>query len=273
MTHIFKTALAVLAVTAIVSPAAASNGDEQSVSVSAQTEDFSQGLGTLRSVKLEYKHASEDTTVTFTPLIGERKAGSTQETSAGAGLAVYHSWSDIVSTRSALFVSENEPVFARYDLAQDVTAQIGKHTTATVEGRWARYFGDQDVYFASAGIRRYFKRGSVAYRLSRVDPDGRDAFLAHLVNLTVKDGTGNGQTQLWLSAGESSYSRPVLGDQFSGNDLGAVVQRVQPVGGKLAVTLMGGVKSYGRPGKDVTSATFGIGFTSNFGGSDREPVL
>lgn len=271
MNKMLKPALAVLAGTAAVSPLAAADAAKQSVTASAETEDFSQDLGSLRSVRFEYKLEAEDTTVTVTPVIGERKRGAASETSLGAGLAVYQTWSPTFSTRTAVLVSENDPVFARYDLAQDFTAKVARNTAVTVGGRWARFFGDQDVYFASAGVRQYFKRGSVSYRLSLVDTQGRGPFAAHLANLSIKDRKGAGQTRFWLSAGEASFSRPQIGDQFDGSDLGAVAQRVQPVGGKLAVTLTAGVNRYGRPGKDVTSTTFGLGLTTSFGGGEREP--
>lgn len=272
MTKMFKTALVVLASTAAYSPLAASGTQNQSISASVETEDFSQDLGSLRSVKIEYKLEAEDTTVTFTPLVGERKGPAASETSVGAGLGVYQDWSADFSTRTAVFISEEDPVFAQYDVAQDFTLKVAKETVVKVGGRWARFFGDQDVYFASAGARHYFKRGSIAYRLSLIDPEGRQPFLAHLVNLSLKDSKGKGQTRFWLSAGEASFSRPQLGDQFDGSDIGGVVQRVQPISNSLALTVTTGLNRYGRPGKDVTSTTFGLGLTTSFGGGEREPA-
>lgn len=272
MTKIFKSAIVLMASAAAVAPLSAADKADQSITASAETEDFSQDLGSLRSIKFEYKYQSDDTTVTVTPVLGERASPAASQTSIGAGLALYQDWSPTFSTRTAAFVSENDPVFARYDLAQDFSTKVAKDTSLTIGGRWARFFGEQDVYFATAGARQYFKRGSVAYRLSIVDPEGRGAFLAHLVNLSLKDRKGAGQTRFWVSAGEASFSRPQLGDQFDGSDVGGTVQRVQPIGGKIALMLTAGVNSYARPGKDVTSTTFGLGLTTNFGGGEREPA-
>lgn len=272
MTMMFKIAFAVLASTVAVSPLAAGSTQKQSVSASAETEDFSQDLGSLRSVKIEYKLEAEDTTVTFTPVIGERQSQTASETSIGVGVAVYQDWSTDLSTRTAVFISEEDPVFAQYDVAQDFSAKVAKETVVTIGGRWARFFGEQDVYFASAGARQYFKRGSIAYRLSLIDPEGRRPFLAHLVNLSLKDSKGEGQTRLWLSAGEASFARPQLGDQFDGSDIGGVIQRLQPFSDNLALTLTAGINRYGRPGKDVTSTTFGLGLTTSFGGGQRDPA-
>ncbi len=272
MTKKFKTTLLVLASTVALSPAATAGTPKQSVSAAAETEDFSQDLGSLRSVKLEYKLEAEDTAVTFTPVLGERRSPAASETSIGAGLAVYQNWSANLSTRTAVFISEEDPVFAQYDVAHDVSAKVARDTIVTIGGRWARFFGEQDVYFASTGARHYFKRGSVAYRLSVIDPEGRQPFLAHLVNFSLKDNKGQGQTRIWLSAGEASFSRPQLGDQFDGSDIGGVIQRIQPISEKLALALTTGFNRYGRPGKDVTSTTFGLGLTTSFGGRDREPA-
>ncbi len=272
MTTIFKAALLVVAGAGIFSPLSAADAPKQSVSASAETEDFSQDLGSLRSVKIEYKLEAEDTTVTFTPVLGERQSPAASETSIGAGLAVYQDWSADFSTRTAIFASEEDPVFAQYDVAQDFTLKVTNETLVTLGGRWARFFGDQDVYFASAGARQYFKRGSIAYRLSLVDTEGRRPFLAHLVNLSLNDSKGRGQTRFWLSAGEASFSRPQLGDQFDGSDIGGVIQRFQPIGDKLALTITTGLNRYGRPGQDVTSTTFGVGLTTSFGGGEREPT-
>lgn len=269
MLRMFKTALAALVTTAATSTPAAADTQKQSVSASAETEDFSQDLGSLRSVKIEYKLDAEDTTVTFTPVVGERKSPAFSETSIGAGVAIYQTWSPALSTRTAVFISENDPVFAQYDVAHDFSAKVANNTVLTAGGRWARFFGKTDVYFASTGARQYFKRGSVAYRLSLIDPEGRQPFLAHLVNLSLKDLRGAGQTRIWLSAGEASFSRPQLGDQFGGSDIGGTIQRVQPVTEKLALTLTAGLNRYGRPGEDVTSTTLGLGLTTTFGEQDR----
>lgn len=267
-----KLGLAQFASTAALAPlaAAAADAPKQSVTASAETEDFSQDLGSLRSVKIEYKLETEDTAATFTPVIGDRKSPAASETSIGAGFAVYQDWSPTLSTRTAVFVSEKDPVFAQYDVAQDISARLTKNTVLTVGGRWARFFGEQDVYFASTGARHYFKRGSIAYRVSMIDPEGRRPFLAHLLNLAVKDRKGQGQTRFWLSAGEASFSRPQLGDEFDGSDVGGVIQRVQPISDKWALTLTTGANKYGRPGKDITSTTFGLGLTTSFGGGERE---
>jgi len=231
----------------------------QTVTATAESDEYSDGYGSLRSIKLEYKRVDEGTTVVFTPAVGERRAAGLSETAVGGGAAIYHDWSPVISTRVSAFFAEDAPVFAQRDLALDLTAKVGGNTTLTVGGRYARYFGGKDVTFVSAGVRQYFRFGSVAYRLTRVDAEGRDAYLAHLFNISVKDARGEGRTQLWLSAGEASLSRVQMPVDFSGKDYAATLQRVQPVGGKLNIIPTLGYSSYARPGDRVEAVNLGLG--------------
>ena len=253
----FALCTAALAGVLQASPALAQSA--QTLTATAESDEYSDGLGSVRSIKLEYKRVDEGTTVVFTPAVGERRAAGFSATAVGGGAAIYHDWSPTVSTRMSAFFAENEPVFANEDLALDVTAKVAQNTTATVGGRYARYFGGVDVVFASAGIRQYFRFGSVAYRLTRVDPEGRRAYFAHLFNLSVKDGKGDGRTQLWLSAGDASYSSVHMPAGFSGKDYGVNVQRVQPIGGKVNLVPSLGYTSYARPGDRVSAVNLGLG--------------
>ena len=58
-------------------------GTKQSVELSAETQDFSKGYGSLRSVKLEYRVDFADTTVTFSPTVGERRVSGSGVTAVG----------------------------------------------------------------------------------------------------------------------------------------------------------------------------------------------
>jgi YaiO family outer membrane protein len=250
-------ASAALACQGLAAPAAAETS--QTVTVTGETQEFSDDGGSLRTVQLEYKFENDDTTVVFTPAIGERRAAGAGETAVGGGIQFYHDWSDTVSTRTGAFVAENAPVFAQYDLAQDVTVEVAERTALTVGGRYARYFGGQDVTFLSAGVRQYFGFGSVAYRASWVNPEGRNGYLAHLVNVTVNDASGGGKTRLWLSAGEASLSSAQLPANFSGQDYAAALQRVQPISRELALVPLLGYSSYDRPGGRIDALNLGLG--------------
>jgi YaiO family outer membrane protein len=230
----------------------------QSVEVSAESQDYTKGFGSLRSVKIEYRVDFADTTVTFSPTIGERRVSGSSVTALGVGGTIYHDWSDTISTRTHAFVAEDQPVFANLDFAQDVSVKLADKTVATLGARWARYFGNQEVWFVSGGLRQYFKGGSVAYRLTWVKPEGRDAFLAQLASLTVNDGRGRGKTQLWVNYGGASFDR-TLDSSFSGKGYGGLVQRVQPIDKAVSLSLSAGLESYARPAGRVEGTKLGLG--------------
>ena len=233
----------------------------QSVLASVETQDFSDDAGSLRTAMLEYKLDLGDTTVVVSPTIGQRRVAGDAQTAIGGGGAIYHDWSDRVSTRTQAFVAEEAPVFAHLDFAQDVTFKVADSTALTAGVRWAEFFGDREVTFLSLGARRYFKGGSIAYQLTRVNPDNRAGFFGHMVNLTVNDGRGKGKTRLWASTGNSSLVRSQLEDNFTGKDRALLVQRTQPLTEKLALVASAGVSSYARPGNRIGSTTFGIGLS------------
>jgi hypothetical protein len=95
-------------------------------------------------------------------------------------------------------------------------------------------------------IRYYFKGGFISYRLTYTKPDGRQGYLAHLANLTINDQNGRGKTQFWASYGSTMLERSRLDGNFNGHDFGALLRRVQPIGG-VDLILAGGVASYANP--------------------------
>jgi YaiO family outer membrane protein len=254
-----------LAVAAIPVQTLAADQPSNSIEVEAQTQDFNKGFGSVNTLRLDYKFEDDNTTVTVSPEAGERRAAGQSRSALGIGATFYLDVTQTLTTQTSVAIAEDEPVFAQYDLAQDVTFKLVPQTTGTVGVRWARYFGNRDVYFANAGFRYYFSGGSVAYRLSYVDPDNRGDFLAHLVNLSLKDAEGDGMTQLWLSAGSSSIDRTPLDEEFSGEDYGAFLRRVQPISGPIDLIAGAGFTSYDRPDDRITAWKFALGFGYDFG--------
>jgi YaiO family outer membrane protein len=246
--------------------AASAQPSKHSVKMEAETEDFSHDWGSRRLVRLEYQFVAPDTTVVASPTVGTRKVNTTKDTALGGGLTVYHKWSPEISTRTHLFLSEDEPVFARLEVAQEVTVRALQNTTLSAGGRYAQFFGGRDVWFFSGGARYYFPGGSIAYRLSHVDPTGHRSFFAHLANVSLKDPGGKGETRLWLGTGEAALTTGQVEEDFRANDFGAALQRVQPLTGPLAVTVLAGISSYERADRNITSTRLGIGLTTSFGG-------
>ena len=242
-----------------VAQTAGTDEPKQAILLSAESQDFSKNRGSLRSVRLEYKFEDGDTTVLAGPSVGERTAIGQSDTSLGFEGTVYQDWSKNVSTRTHLFVAENNPVYAHINVAQDITVRVAHRTTMTAGVRWAEYFGGRDVTFLSVGGRRYFKRGSIAYRFTWTKAEGREAFIAHLANLTLNDSHGKGKTQLWLSTGTASLARSQFDDNFARNDRAFLIQRTQPVSLNFSVVPSFGLSSYGYAGGHYTSTNLGLG--------------
>jgi YaiO family outer membrane protein len=230
------------------------------LSAVADIRAFTDDRGTLSSFTVEEKFVTSATTILVAPTIGERSTPSATYDALGIRGTIYEDWSPTVSTRTTLFVAEKMPVFAHTDVAQDITLRVADRTTVTAGIRWAEYFEERDVAFASLGVRRYFDRGSIAYRLTGTQVDGKDKFLAHLVNLRLNDGQGDGNTQLWLSVGDASSSQ--LDANFSGSDRGFMLQRTQPLWGDVALVAAAGLSSYASPGGRYMATTLSIGLST-----------
>lgn len=245
-------------VAALTTPAMADEG--KSVQVVAERRDYSDGFGELNTVVGEVVAIEGDTTIVFEPRWGERETAVGTWDAMGIGANIYHKFSSDVSTRTRLAVAQDEPVFANIDVAQDVTFRVAPSVTGTIGARYARYFGDNDVYFVSGGARYYFKGGSISYRLSYIEPENRDKIFAHMVQLTINDGgDSRGKTQLWLGAGETSLDDAVFAGQASGDDYSAYLRRYQPISDRLDLIASVGIASYDRPGGRITAPTFGVG--------------
>lgn len=235
-----------------------STGATRTVQAAVETRDLGDDRGELNLLTADFEIEDENTTVIFSPVVGELRGRFESETAAGIGVTLYQRFDAGFSTRTHLALAEDEPVFPHFDLAQDITFGIAPQTTATLGARWAEYVEGREVYFVSAGLRYYFERGSVAYRLSYVDPENRDPHIAHLVNLSLTDVRGEGKTQLWLGAGASSFETQ-LADDVSGENYALLLRRVQPLTEDLNLTGSVGVAAYDRPTGRVTGASFGLG--------------
>lgn len=261
-----KKFLYLLGAAALIPAAPAMAEDSSSIQIVAETRDYSDGYGSLDTYTGELVKKFGDTTVVITPSYGERDYSALSANALSIGGTVYHRFSDSVSTRTSVAVSENAPVFATRQVAQDVNFRILPKTTAMVGARWARYYGNADAYFVSGGLRYYFGAGSVAYKATYVEPDNRDAIVSHQVSVNINDGNGNGKTQLWLSAGEASLDNSAFVADFSGEDYAAYLRRYQPLTSKLNLVASVGYASYDRPQGRVEAPTFGLGLQMNFGG-------
>lgn len=261
MMRFYISSTSLLLTFAVATPTAAQTGGQTSaIQAVAEIRDYSDDLGSLRTVRIEYELDNDDLTLVISPALGQRISPDMEVTAAGLGGTLYLKIAEGLTTRSQVFLAEDKPVFVNRDFAQDLSFNLTSTTVATLGARWATHYRNRDLVYLNAGIRQYFKGGSVAYRYSRIDPDIGDAFGSHLVNLSVEDPRGTGKTQLWLAYGQTN---PDLFDPaltFSGDDFGVTVRRVQPIGGGFSLVGTGGYASYDRPLGRASATTFGLGF-------------
>ncbi len=235
------------------------HGADQSVRIEFERLDLTDDYGTFETLKAEYKAVMEDVTVVITPKYGWRESATVDASAAGANVSLYYDVADGLSGHTTLGLSENDPVFARYEVGQDLTLKVARDTTITGGVRYAQYFNDRDVMFYSLGARQYFKGGSVAYRASLVDPDNHEAFISHLVNLSLNDPEGRGKTQMWLSAGGTAMERQALDGDFTGTDYAGTIKRLQPITKTLDLVLSAGLTSYERTDGRKLGNSVGLG--------------
>lgn len=251
-----------LSAPAVAGPAAARPASAMELTVAVQ--DLGGGRGTLSTATAELRTITPVGAWSLAPTLGHRDQGGSVSTAAGAAIGWRRDWSHRIATSSELFVGEAGGPFAEASLAQALTARVRHSTTLTAALRWSRYAGGLDVWFASGEARRYFRRGSAAYRLTWIKPADRAGYASHLLSFTLNDPAGRGRTQLWLSEGQASLAPANAPDGFRGHDRALQLRRVQPLGPRLGLSLAGGLASYDLPGGAVTSRNVGLGLSLEF---------
>ncbi len=234
---------------------------ETTAGVTVEDREFDKNQGAVKSITMEYKRVSDTTTFIVGPQVSERRSPGGRSSELGADATVYQKWSPAFTTRTSIGVSEDNGIQPGVTIAQDLTFKVAKDTTVTVGGRFARWQGTE-VEFYSAGLRQYFKGGSVSYTLTRTTPSNSKAFFAHLGNLTLNDGVGKaGKTSIWLSYGGSSESRTPLGASLAGKDAGVTVQRTQPISKTISLVPMVGYSRFAVSSGYLSSFNFGLGLS------------
>lgn len=195
----------------------ASAKSSTSVIAEAQIHDYSDQRGSLRTFTLEYRRDIGGSGIMVGPTWAEQRLGSTLRRSAGGKVAFDLQLTRNLTSRTQVSAASNPGIVPLFEVGQELGLQVHKGTVATFGIRYARFQGE-DATFSSAGLRRYFKGGSIAYRLTRTAPERGGAFFAHLANLAINDGSGTGRTQLWLAHGASADNRLPSGQTLSGRD-------------------------------------------------------
>lgn len=245
---------------ALPASALATDKPTASITLNAENHDFSDQRGSLRTISLEYSRDLGATAIMVAPTFAQQRLGGNMNRAAGGKAALDLQLGAGLTSQTTVGAAENAGIVPYLELGQDFGVKVMVATVANFGARYARYQGE-DVTFAHLGLRRYFKGGSVAYRLTRTMPEHGGAFFAHLANLSLSDARGTGRTQLWLGYGASADNRLPSGQSLSGKDWSATLRRVQPLGSRFSLAPLAGYASYALPGRRVSSVSLGIGLS------------
>ena len=203
---------------------------EEKIDISLGHTEFSRGAGKRDLQQIEYMRKDGPNTLVLNASTAQRHYGGS-ERFAGRAIsgALYHRWSKTVTTRTQVAYSSDDPVFAARILDQNVTYSGLDSTALTFGVRHARYFGDVDskAWYASGAY--YMDRLSMRYRYTKHETDGLGDTSSHVVSLHLKDTSGRGNTQLWLSRGDSIHEYLWTPELLQGSRQGISVRRVQPL--------------------------------------------
>lgn len=236
----------------------------RSATLTGVVQDLGPGRGALATATFDLEARLPSGTWQVAPIVGQRTQGRTDTTAVGGSVAWHHDWSGRIASGTEVFLAEAHGPFAAASLAQSLTGRVAQRTLLTATLRWARYQGGQDVWFVSGEGRRYFPRGSAAYRLTWIKPADRGGYASHLLTFTLNDAAGPGRTQLWLSQGQASLATSQQAEGFRGHDRALQLRRVQPLGAGLSLSLSGGLASYDLPAGAVQSRNAGLGLSLEF---------
>jgi YaiO family outer membrane protein len=204
-------------------------------SVDGEYLSYSGDYGSRRIVNGRTEIRTASTRVDLAVSQGHRKAGDESFSAMRAQASVGHDWTSNLSTRTAVSVGSNNPVFVNREFVQEVSFKPAQSTLLTVGGRYARYFGGVDVKAWSAGASRYFPGGYVSYRFTAYDTKGIGHTIGHMVSGKVTDPYGS--TVAWVGHGGLLTDADWLITPAKGNQTSIEVQRLQPIGGGVSLSI------------------------------------
>lgn len=254
-----KTCLALLAASLCATCASAA---EQRVSLLANHTDYTQASGKRDLQSLEYVAANDRDTWVLSAGAGRRQFGDGQTYRGHNATGTYYrKWTPVLSTRSHVAVSSDDPVFAGRVFDQALTYSGFTSTTLTAGVRRTRYYGDVDADAWYVGGAYYLRRLTLRYRYTHHDIEGLGASHGNMLSLRLKDARGAGSTQLWLGKGSTLHDydwSPVL---QAGNQQSVSLRRVQPLSDSVSISASIERTEYKTPSRHYDGITSALGLT------------
>lgn len=210
--------------------------------------DYSGEHGTRKSIFSELKTNIDNGVAVFNLSEGRRNYGNGDSWNALRGhTTVWYNWNQWLSTKTALSISENTPVFSRRDAQQDVSIKVIPKTVFTLGYRYANYFGNTDVNAFSGGISLYTGPFITSWRYTHYDTEDSGGSYSHIVSVRINDMNGKGNTQLWMSRGTGAYTYDWSPDTKRGTLKSISLRRNQPLTEVLTIGLTLGKQWYDTP--------------------------
>jgi len=213
------------------------NLSSTSFNLTSELTNYSKVFGTRRETTAESIIDLGSTSIVLSGSHGRRKFSDSTYSSVRFGGTIYHDWSDRFYTRTSIGASSNKPIFARREVAQDFNFKLLPSAVLMVGGKYAKYYGGTEARSLSAGGTYYFGGGFASYKFSAYDVSRLGNSYSHQASVRLKDGKGDGLTQLWLGAGSSLHDAEFLPTVAKGNYRSLELQRVQPIAGPIAITV------------------------------------
>lgn len=251
--------LACLAAALLACPAVV-HAQTANTSIGVAYTDYSKAFGSRRIATADVSGLLGSARLSFTLSSGERRFADVKFKGTRVGGSVTNDWTDRLSTRTSVSVASNEPVFARSEIAQDISYKPIQNAVLTVGGKRATYFGGTHVNSWSAGGTYYFRGASVGYRFSAFDTKGLGVSHAHQLNVRVPDPGGRGSTQLWVGKGSSLQDLAWLPTAGRGKYTSVAARRLQPVADGVAFSIAADRTWFDTPTANHTGTTVRIGF-------------
>ncbi|WP_368563445.1 YaiO family outer membrane beta-barrel protein [Pseudoxanthomonas sp. UTMC 1351] len=232
---------------------------------SVEHVDYSNGHGHRNVLNVETVGSFDATTLVLGAAGGKRDYGNDVEFSGSRfqGTA-YHDWNPKLSTRTAVTLSTDDPVFVNREAVHDFNLKVIPNTVLTVGGRYSKYHGDVSVTGLSAGATYYLDRLSASYRYTGYRRSSGTNSHGNVVSLRLKDNSGTGSTQLWLGKGTSVHEYDWMDELQDGKLRSATFRRVQPLTQKWALDASVGKVWYETPATKFDGVAAKVGVTLNW---------
>lgn len=234
----------------------------EKTTVSIEHVDYSEGHGQRNVANLEAVGSFNATTIVVSAAAGKRDYGNDVAFSGSRFRAVsYHDWHPKLSTRTAVSLSTDDPVFVNREAVHDFNLKVVPDTVLTIGGRYSNYYGDISVAGLSVGATYYVDRLSASYRYTGYRRSSGASSHGNVASLRLKDDAGSGSTQLWLGKGTSVHEYEWLSELQDGKLKSATFRRVQPLPQKWALDASVGKIWYETPATKFVGVSAQIGAT------------